>query len=819
MHLVNRPPSPPRHKPERPRDLTRPPSARPPSFPRWPSERLDRLSAHPSDISQGFERVVSEHFGRVASVTDSAASVAHPPTNPAPAAGGLRVTLISVPSYGNTENGSFCDDANPNPNAFVGGMYTRMLPPDAVLSSQTSQTSGSFRRALPLPLPYNWSSPGLPPVSKVADAAGPLYRSVPFDVHWVINERLGAGACSEVRLAVARDKGDMRRVGVKIVSKSVSGAPDLFTPEGECREVVAFKIAGHHPNVVACTDVYEDERFIYLVLELLSGGQMLPRIASKHFYPSYNENDVITLVRGLTHALSHLHQLGIAHRDVKPENVLFASDSLDPVVKLTDFGISYNSCLTSDAHDMVGTPLYVAPEVLLRRPYGCLADMWSLGVVVHILLTGAPPFDDDNLVQLVNLVKQAPVKFDSDIWSYVSDSARDFVSQLLTRDLSKRLTAAQALAHPWLATPRPPTFPAPPPSPRAQQSSPRSPASPKQRVETASPGSLLLAQANINKFVMRKEGKRVVDSVMSENLKLSMLVSLSEKDLGVSESFETHMKGDSTLHVFSASPSSTSSSSSSSSSSILPESTRVTATGAPSSPSAMGDKDGVMTKTSGLRKKIKRKKKRVTDDGDITRSGRERTVDPSRQRAKSAAPPQRPTRISREDTDLSHQIEQERLRQQRLQTLAELQRKKCEAQKMDANGEKGRRSEALSEPTVSVATDTMSSRSSCSQVEEGNDLPMSYSTFVEDSIHLSESLLERERRDADAQADVDTIRQRGKTGTKSQGAKNGRRAKQANQTKQSGPTKGGGIGDKGKTPRRHGVLTTVAGLRRPRGSG
>lgn len=481
-----------------------------PSF----SRRPEALSTNASELGLGFERVVSEHFARAGSTggglirNDSAVS-AVASGNPVAA---LRLTFMSMKSYGNTEksSGSLGEEVN----GFLGGPYR----------SQWSSSDRGLGGAGGVSFRNGWGS-GIP--STVEESAGELYRPGSIDRSYIIGEILGAGAFSEVRLGEGRNGEGF--VAIKIVSK---GAPDLFCGKGMCREVVSGGLVGDHPNVVRYKQVFEDDRFIYLVMELLTGGQMLPRVADSYYYPRYCENDVVTLVRGLTRALAHLHKLGIAHRDVKPENVMYLSKTLDPTVKLTDFGISHMGCKESPAQDMVGTPLYVAPEVLLRQPYGCAADIWSLGVIVHILLTGYPPFDDDDLVHLINKVKHKPLRMLGEEWIVISEDAKDFVKRLLTRDVEKRLTAEEALAHPWLSTPRPPPFPAPPMPAKALNPPARVKIPPTKESRQDGTIPLMVAQVNLQSFVVRKEWKRMVESEQSDrNLKLSMLVSLSEKGL------------------------------------------------------------------------------------------------------------------------------------------------------------------------------------------------------------------------------------------------------------------------------------------------
>ncbi|CDF39401.1 Serine/threonine protein kinase [Chondrus crispus] len=623
----------------------------------------------------------------------------------------LRVTFMSIKSYGNTEisSGSLGEDTN----GFVGAAYrSRWSNSDMGLGG-----AGSFPRSFR----NTWSTVGLP--SKVEEAAGSYYCAGPIDKHWTIKGKLGEGAFSEVRLGEGKAGEGM--VAIKIVSK---GAPDLFCPEGACREVVSCQLFGHHPNLVQCIQIFEDDRFIYIVMELLIGGQMLPRVADTHFYPRYCENDVVTLVRGLTRALTHLHKLGIAHRDVKPENILYASETLDPTVKLTDFGIAHTRCKTTPAHDMVGTPLYVAPEVLLRKPYGCAADMWSLGVIVHILLTGYPPFDDDDLVQLIKKVKSRPLRMIGEEWVVISEDARDFVEKLLTRDVPNRLSAEQAMAHPWLATPRPPPFPAPPMPSRPLNPPARVQVPPTRKSRQDGTIPLMVAQINLNSFVVRKEWKRMVESEPSERNKLSMLVSLSEKELGIPNPLSLN----STREV------STDTNLSTQPAHALPSESSIV---------------NIKQQVPGMSVSSARPPKQGASTTKREKSNGDRPL-----------------------TDLERQQEQERLRQRRLQVQAELsKKKKLQAMKVEEAPEKVR----------SISTETVSTHSEASNKEASDNQLLSTSQFSDDGTVVSEVF--QSRRDADAEGDVKKIqKQRAELQHASKPrALIGRRARQSNSTRQS----------------------------------
>lgn len=464
------------------------------------SSKVNNLSA-----SSSFDRLItSEHFTRTASVgfiarNESNKSVHNqqpqsPATSVNPAAA-LRVTFISVNSYGNTELSYDGNDDQAIPHG-VGLLGTAFGP------SPSFNNRPSFRSSLSHTQRAGYAARGSP--SPVEEAAGSLYRSGSIDERWCFVHPIGVGAFSEVWLGEGRKGGG--RVAIKIIRK---GAQDLFGKGGVCREVLAFQTIGKHPNIVECIEVCEDELYVYIVLELLTGGLLLPRIAdAEQYYPRYDEKDAAHVVRCMIKALSYCHAVGVAHRDVKPENVLFVCEGMDNNIKLTDFGIAH-FCDTP-CTEKSGTPLYVAPEVLLHKPYGCAADMWSVGVIAHIILCGYPPFDDDDLVQLIRKVKYKPVRLRDAEWRVTSDLAKDFVGRLLVREPEARMTAAEALEHPWMK----------------KTENERPPWAQKWPV-------LKAAQLNIQDFVVNREFKRVVQHENAESARnLAVLVSMSEKNLG-----------------------------------------------------------------------------------------------------------------------------------------------------------------------------------------------------------------------------------------------------------------------------------------------
>jgi len=194
-------------------------------------------------------------------------------------------------------------------------------------------------------------------------------------------------------------------------------------------------------------EVFETDEFLYIVTELVTGGELFDRIVSKG---SYTEKDAAALVVKFLEALDYIHDKGIVHRDLKPENLLLKSKNSDTDVKLADFGLS--KILGSDVmmQTACGTPGYVAPEILQARGYGKEVDLWSVGVITYILICGFPPFYNENIPLLFESIMKAEFEYPNEYWAHVSDDAIEFIDSLLVVDPRKRLSAKQALTHPWL---------------------------------------------------------------------------------------------------------------------------------------------------------------------------------------------------------------------------------------------------------------------------------------------------------------------------------------------------------------------------------
>lgn len=203
-----------------------------------------------------------------------------------------------------------------------------------------------------------------------------------------------------------------------------------------------------HPNIVKLIDVYEDSQTFSLVLELMTGGELFETILEKS---SFSEQEAKELILPIVDAIKYCHSLGIVHRDIKPENLLFSSkDPSVAVIKVSDFGLARTIEEDQFAQTTCGTPGYVAPEILEQLPYTKTCDYWSIGVVLFILLSGCPPFyDEDNFV-LFEKIKNVEFNFDAPAWKSVSSEAKDIICKLLVKDPEGRLTPDEFLAHPWI---------------------------------------------------------------------------------------------------------------------------------------------------------------------------------------------------------------------------------------------------------------------------------------------------------------------------------------------------------------------------------
>ncbi|XP_023661221.1 calcium/calmodulin-dependent protein kinase type 1-like isoform X2 [Paramormyrops kingsleyae] len=252
---------------------------------------------------------------------------------------------------------------------------------------------------------------------------------------------LGTGAFSEVVLA--EEKQTQRTVAIKCIPKKA-----LEGKENSVENEITVLLRVNHNNIVSLEDIFESNSHLYLVMQLVSGGELFDRIVEKGFY---TEKDASKLIQQILDAVRYLHDMGIVHRDLKPENLLYYSMDDDSKIMISDFGLSKIEASDVVMSTACGTPGYVAPEVLAQKPYNKAVDCWSIGVISYILLCGYPPFYDENDVKLFTQILKAEYEFDSPYWDDISDSAKDFIFHLMEKDPTKRFTCEQALQHPWIS--------------------------------------------------------------------------------------------------------------------------------------------------------------------------------------------------------------------------------------------------------------------------------------------------------------------------------------------------------------------------------
>ncbi|XP_022753582.1 calcium-dependent protein kinase 29-like [Durio zibethinus] len=212
------------------------------------------------------------------------------------------------------------------------------------------------------------------------------------------------------------------------------------------REILILKHLAGQPNIVEFKDAYEDEHSLHLVMELCSGGDLLDRIIAKG---RYSEPQAASICRQIVNVVHICHFMGVMHRDLKPENFLMVSKDLNSPIKATGFGLSVFIEEGRMYRDLVGSTYYVAPEVLQRK-YGKEIDMWSAGAILYILLSGVPPFWGETEKEIFKAVLEGNLDLKSQPWPSISDGAKDLIRKMLARDPKKRITAAQALEHPWM---------------------------------------------------------------------------------------------------------------------------------------------------------------------------------------------------------------------------------------------------------------------------------------------------------------------------------------------------------------------------------
>lgn len=259
-----------------------------------------------------------------------------------------------------------------------------------------------------------------------------------FDELYEVKEKLQRGSASVVKKCYS--KVYHKDFAVKIIERNIK------TDELVLHEVSIMNHL-HHKNLVGVVDFFEEDDFYYIVMELMEGGDVFDRILDLQ---NYTEKDARDLAKSLLLAVDYMHQNGVAHRDIKPQNIFLDSKSNNSSIKVGDFGFAKRVHTPKSLNLRCGTPSYVAPEILKNQPYDQSCDMWSVGVVLYVLLCGYTPFHEEQQEKMFERIKVADFTFHPEEWDQISDEAKELIKGLICTNPDKRLTAAQALRSKWI---------------------------------------------------------------------------------------------------------------------------------------------------------------------------------------------------------------------------------------------------------------------------------------------------------------------------------------------------------------------------------
>ena len=252
---------------------------------------------------------------------------------------------------------------------------------------------------------------------------------------------LGGGHFGTVRSAFRRfEKAPHKLFAIKSISKKNLSEINL----NDLIKEVDIISSLDHPNIIKFYETYNDQFYFHIVMELCRGKDLLSRISKNKM----DENIICFIIMKILHAISYCHSKGISHRDLKPENIIFETPEIDSDIKLIDFGLSKKFKSNEKLHTLLGTPYYVAPEVLTKE-YNEKCDLWSVGIITYLLIVGDVPFRGKNNNDIFNKIIKENINFNSIKWKNFSNEAKNFVKLLLQKDYNKRPSAQEALNHNW----------------------------------------------------------------------------------------------------------------------------------------------------------------------------------------------------------------------------------------------------------------------------------------------------------------------------------------------------------------------------------
>uniref|UniRef100_A0A1A8GJH4 non-specific serine/threonine protein kinase n=1 Tax=Nothobranchius korthausae TaxID=1143690 RepID=A0A1A8GJH4_9TELE len=272
------------------------------------------------------------------------------------------------------------------------------------------------------------------------------FRQEEVELHYEMGEELGSGQFAIVRKC--KEKGTGIEYAAKFIKKRRLSSSRRGVSREEIEREVNILREIEHSNIITLHDIFENKTDVILILELVSGGELFDFLAEKE---SLTEEEATQFLKQILDGVQYLHVKRIAHFDLKPENIMLLDKNVpNPRIKLIDFGIAHQIKAGNEFKNIFGTPEFVAPEIVNYEPLGLEADMWSIGVITYILLSGASPFLGETKQETLTNISAVNYDFDEEYFSNTSELAKDFIRRLLVKDPKKRMTINESLEHSWI---------------------------------------------------------------------------------------------------------------------------------------------------------------------------------------------------------------------------------------------------------------------------------------------------------------------------------------------------------------------------------
>ncbi|XP_026060914.1 death-associated protein kinase 3-like [Carassius auratus] len=272
------------------------------------------------------------------------------------------------------------------------------------------------------------------------------FRQEDVELYYEMGEELGSGQFAIVRKCIEKSSGT--EYAAKFIKKRRLSSSRRGVSREEIEREVNILREIQHSNIITLHDIFENKTDVILILELVSGGELFDFLAEKE---SLTEEEATQFLKQILDGVHYLHSKRIAHFDLKPENIMLLDKNVpNPRIKLIDFGIAHQIKDGNEFKNIFGTPEFVAPEIVNYEPLGLEADMWSIGVITYILLSGASPFLGETKQETLTNISGVNYDFDEEYFSNTSELAKDFIRRLLVKDPKKRMTIEDSLQHPWI---------------------------------------------------------------------------------------------------------------------------------------------------------------------------------------------------------------------------------------------------------------------------------------------------------------------------------------------------------------------------------